>query len=144
MDQVAPVSACTLAQVASRSAMVGGQRQSVAPWRAMLASLAATAPSGTTTWQGMPRVRAASEGGAVVAGGMGDHAGTGAISIQRPHRVAGTAELECATALQVLGLERQLRAGQRIERARAQHRGHAGVRRDPRSSKQDVVGTGQQ
>jgi hypothetical protein len=59
---------------------------------------------------------------------MGDHAGTGAISIQRPHRVAGTAELECATALQVLGLERQLRAGQRIERARAQHRGHAGVR----------------
>ncbi len=82
--------------------------------------------------------------GAVVAGRMGNHAGTGAIGIQRPHRVAGAAEFECAAALQVLGLEGQLRAGQRIERARAQHRGHAGVRRDPRSGSQDIVGTGQQ
>ena len=88
--------------------------------------------------------RGQGQGGAVVAGGMGDHAGAGAIGIQRPHRIAGAAELECATALQMLGLERQLRAGQRIQRARAQHRGHAGVRRDPRSGSQDIIGTGQQ
>ncbi|KAG1165971.1 hypothetical protein G6F35_018466 [Rhizopus arrhizus] len=80
----------------------------------------------------------------MIAGGMGDHAGTGAIGIERPHRVAGTTELECAAALQVLGLERQRCAGHRVKRARAQHRGHAGMRGDPRGSKQDVVGAGQQ
>ena len=80
----------------------------------------------------------------MIAGGVRDHAGTGAIGLQRPHRVAGTTELECAAALQVLGLERELRAGQRIKHARAQYRGHAGMRGNPRRSKQDVIGAGQQ
>ncbi|MNV42507.1 hypothetical protein D3C71_1341830 [compost metagenome] len=58
--RVAPVSAWTWAHIASRAVIEASQRHNVAPWRPMLASFAATAPSGTTTWQAIPRVRAAS------------------------------------------------------------------------------------
>ncbi|KAG1605774.1 hypothetical protein G6F45_014120 [Rhizopus arrhizus] len=56
----------------------------------------------------------------------------------------GMTHAEWVAALQALGLERQRCAGHRVKRARAQHRGHAGMRGDPRGSKQDVVGAGQQ
>src|SRR6185437_788347 len=47
------------AQVSPRAASVGAQKCRVAPAASILASLARTAPSGTTTCAGMPRVRAA-------------------------------------------------------------------------------------
>ncbi|MDI1288230.1 MAG: ATP-binding cassette domain-containing protein [Reyranella sp.] len=62
---------------------------------------------------------------------------------QRPHSIAGTAEFEGAAALQVFGLEDHGGAGQRIQGARAQHRGHAGVRGNARRRRQHVVNTGQ-
>jgi len=75
---------------------------------------------------------------------MGDHTGCGAPGVQRPHRIAGTAELERPAALQMLGLEGQLRPGQRIQRVRAQDRRDMGMRRDPRGGGQDIFGAGQQ
>jgi hypothetical protein len=58
--KAAPVSRCTRAAVSSRAAMVGAQVCRIAPYARIASSFAATAPSGTTTWHGMPRVRAAS------------------------------------------------------------------------------------
>src|SRR5690606_22351494 len=75
---------------------------------------------------------------AVVARGVRDHAARGLRVGQRPHRVARAAELEGTGALQRFGLEMQFAAGQRVQGARAQHRGHAGVRRDPRGRRQHV------
>ena len=63
------------------------------------------------------RARRQGQCGTVVAGGMCHHTVTGVLHIQRPHRVAGPAELERAAALQVFGLEVQAGAGQCIQRA---------------------------
>jgi hypothetical protein len=76
---------------------------------------------------------------AVVAGGMRDDAAGGGIGVERLHGIAGAAELEGADALQVFALEMQLRAGQRVERARAQHGGVVGMRGDARGGGQHVV-----
>jgi hypothetical protein len=91
----------------------------------------------------MPRERAASECRAVVAGGMGDHAARGLHLVQRPDRIAGTAELERTAALQVFGLEAQARPTDRIQFARAQDRGQRRMRRDSSRGGQDLGSTGQ-
>src|SRR5690606_10624561 len=83
------------------------------------------------------------QGGAVVAGGVGDHAAGGGFGIQRRHRVAGAAELERAAALQVFGLQEQGAAGQCVERARAQHRGGGCPACDARGGGEHLVGGGQ-
>jgi len=69
----------------------------------------------------------------VVAGRVRDHAARGSVRIQRPHRVAGAAELERPGALQVFALEEELGARQRVERARAQQRRDVGMRGNARS-----------
>ncbi len=76
---------------------------------------------------------------AMVTRGMGDHAARGLLRVQRPHRVARAPELERAHPLQMLGLERQLRAGQLIQHTRLQHGGHQRMRRDPRRGGQHVA-----
>jgi hypothetical protein len=70
---------------------------------------------------------------------VGDHSIAGVGLRQRPDRIAGAAELERAAALQRFGLEMQLAAGQRVQRARTQHRGDVGVGCDARGGGQDIV-----
>src|SRR3546814_5202780 len=60
----------------------------------------------------------------------GHHTARRGGHVQREHRVAGAAELEGADALQVFALEMQAAAGQRVQRARAQHRRDMRQRRD--------------
>src|SRR3546814_1626071 len=69
---------------------------------------------------------------------MGDHAACGGRVVQRPHRVAGTAELERARALQRLGLEVQRAARDGVDAARTQHRRGVRMRRDARGGGEDV------
>ena len=92
----------------------------------------------------MPRVRAAS---ASAAPWLPEECVTtprgGLVRGQRPHRIAGAAELERADALQVLGLEGDATAGERVQRARAQHRRDVRMRRDARGGGQDVGKGGQ-
>ena len=80
--------------------------------------------------------------GAMVARRMGDHAGARFRFGQRPDRVAGATELERAHALQVFGLEMELGTGQRVQRARTQHRGDQRMRCDPRGGGQEVFENG--
>ena len=63
------------------------------------------------------RARRQRERRAVVAGGVRDHAARGLVVGHRPHCVARAAELERARALQVLGLEGDGRADERVDRA---------------------------
>ena len=72
------------------------------------------------------------ERGAMVARRMRDDAARGGGGVERPHRIAGAAELERARALQVLALEVEFRARKRIERARTQHRRRMRMGRDAR------------
>src|SRR3546814_5668287 len=74
----------------------------------------------------------------MVAGRMGDHAACGGRVVQRPHRVAGTAELERARTLQRLGLEVQRAARDGVDAARTQHRRGVRRRRDARRGGEDV------
>ena len=76
--------------------------------------------------------------GAMVAGSMGDHAARGGGLVQRPHRIAGAAELERADPLQVFAFELQPRAGFLIQRARSEHRGGMGMSGDARGGGEDV------
>ena len=65
----------------------------------------------------------------MVARREGDHAAGTLLRRELRDRVVGAADLEGADALLVLALEEELRAGQRVSRARAQHRravSHAG------------------
>src|SRR3546814_5667599 len=68
---------------------------------------------------------------------MGDHAACGGRVVQRPHRVAGTAELERARALQRLGLEVQRAARDGVDAARTQHRRGVRMRRDTRGRSEE-------
>jgi len=70
---------------------------------------------------------------------MRDDAATRDVFGQRPDRVAGTAELERAHALQLFAFEKQLGAGELVETARAQHRRDLGMRRDARGGVADVT-----
>src|SRR5690606_35502573 len=79
---------------------------------------------------------------AVVARGVRGHAVRGRRVGQLPDGIAGAAELERAAALQVLGLERQLAAGDRVQAGRAQQRRGAGMRDDPGRGGQDIVEIG--
>ena len=74
----------------------------------------------------------------MIAGRVRDHAGTRRFIVQRPHRIAGATELECTHALQVFGLEVQLRAGQCIQRVRLQHGRDPGMGRDACGGRKDV------
>ena len=76
--------------------------------------------------------------GAVIAGGVGDHATHGQRVGQRPDCVAGAAKLERASPLQVLALEQQFGPDQGIDRARCQHRRRLRMRRDAAGGGLDV------
>jgi hypothetical protein len=84
------------------------------------------------------RLRRERQRRAVIARGMRDDAARGCLVVERPHRVARTAELERAGALEVFAFEEQFRTGERIERARAQHGRDVRVRRDARGGGFDV------
>ena len=81
--------------------------------------------------------------GAVVAGRVRQHAARGGGGVQRPDRIAGAAELEGAAALQMFGLEVQLRAGLRIEGFVVQDGRQPRVCRDARGGFEDGVEIGQ-
>ena len=80
---------------------------------------------------------------AMVAGTLGRHAARGDGIGQGEHRVAGATELECARALEVLALEMQRSARQRIQRGAVHHRRGGDPGTDARGGVQHVGPGGQ-